>query len=400
MKFNKWTLALAGVGLVSLASTAQAAEEQSQVMTALSSTTLSGYVDTSAIWKIDGPNGALFGRSFDGGDKVDGFNLHAVKLMLEKPLDEGQWSAGYKADFIFGPDANWYGTRLNGTAGATFADDVAVKQAYVALRAPVGNGLDIKMGVWDTIIGYEVFETGNNPNFSRSYGFALEPTHHTGVLLSYHVNDMISVSAGVANEWTGGINTRGSSDASKTYLGSLTLTLPESAGLFAGSAIYLGVVDGEVTGTAKDVTSYYLGTTLSTGVEGLSVGAAFDFRDDGAAIVTAGYAPTVALAADNEAWAAALYVSFQASEKLKLNARGEYTKGDDGTYYDAGTIALADKDNELGAVTLTADYSLWANVITRAEARWDHMFSGPGQFGGTDADRDALTLAANVIYKF
>src|SRR5436190_13886085 len=202
---NKWTLALATAGLVSPA-VLQAEEQQHQVLTALSQTTLSGYVDTSAIWSPASPNTAIAGRTFDGTpDKLDGFNLHAVKLVLEKPLDEGQWSAGYKADLVFGPDANYYNTLANGGIGDG-SSDFNVKQAYVALRAPIGNGLDIKLGVFDTLIGYEVFESVNNPNFSRSYGYFIEPTHHTGVLLSYHINDMISVSGGVANGWTGGIN--------------------------------------------------------------------------------------------------------------------------------------------------------------------------------------------------
>src|SRR5436190_347301 len=147
MKFNKWTLALAAVGAVSLASVVQA-EEQHQVMTALSSTTISGYVESSAMWKPGTDSGTAFlpGRTFDGQDRVDGFNLHAVKLSLEKPLDEGQWSAGYKADLVFGPDANYYSTALNG--GGVNTGDFAVKQAYVALRAPVGNGIDFKVGVF------------------------------------------------------------------------------------------------------------------------------------------------------------------------------------------------------------------------------------------------------------
>ena len=45
MKFNKWTLGLAAVGVVSLASAVQAEERDNPVMTALSSTAISGYVD-------------------------------------------------------------------------------------------------------------------------------------------------------------------------------------------------------------------------------------------------------------------------------------------------------------------------------------------------------------------
>jgi hypothetical protein len=390
MRIEKWTLALAAAGVVSLPSAV--AEEQHQVLTALSQTTLSGYVDTSAIWKISSPNGMLPGRTFDGPDKVDGFNLHAVKLVLEKPLDEGNWSAGYKADLVFGPDANYYSTLLNGATGVS-ADDFVVKQAYVALRAPVGNGLDIKLGVWDTLIGYEVFESGNNPNFSRSYGYFIEPTHHTGVLASYHVNDALSISGGVANGWGGPVNDKNLMEDRKAYLASLTVTLPEGAGAMAGTSIYAGVVTGESTAAASgihpDTHSYYVGTTINTPLEGLSFGLAFDYRDNGVGM----------FGVSEEAWAAALYASFQATEKLRLNARADYTDADDGTYYDTGLNGLMDRDNELGSLTVTADYSLWANVITRFEVRWDHSFQDDRPYGGGDED-DAVTLAANFIYKF
>ena len=45
MKFNKWTVALAAAGLVSIGHNAQAEEGY---ISALSKTTLSGFVDTSA----------------------------------------------------------------------------------------------------------------------------------------------------------------------------------------------------------------------------------------------------------------------------------------------------------------------------------------------------------------
>ena len=48
MKFNKWTLGLAAVGVVSLASVAKAEEKMSAIQSAMSSTTISGYVDVSA----------------------------------------------------------------------------------------------------------------------------------------------------------------------------------------------------------------------------------------------------------------------------------------------------------------------------------------------------------------
>ena len=55
MKVNKWTLGLAALGLVSLPAGTQAEEKMNSVWTALSSTTISGYVDTSGIWNTSFP---------------------------------------------------------------------------------------------------------------------------------------------------------------------------------------------------------------------------------------------------------------------------------------------------------------------------------------------------------
>src|SRR2546421_8497131 len=144
MKVNKWTLGLAAIGLVSLPSVMQAEEKASTMMTALSSTTISGYVNTSMEWNPGTGNANPPGFAFNNG-KQDGFNLDVVKLTIERPLDEAQWAAGYKVDLLFGPDGNSLATSSSGINVADFG----VKQAYVALRAPVGNGLDFKLAVWD-----------------------------------------------------------------------------------------------------------------------------------------------------------------------------------------------------------------------------------------------------------
>jgi hypothetical protein len=395
MKFNQWTLALASVGIVSLGSVAQA-EEQHSLMTALSSTTISGYVDTSASWWAGTQNrgGALNlglpGRTFDGANKQDGFNLNAVKLVLEKPLgDATTWSAGYKADLVFGPDADYYASR-NTITGTINRDNFSVKQAYVALRAPVGNGLDLKLGVWDTVIGYEFFEAGSNPNYSRSYGYALEPTHHTGLLASYKISDMFSISGGIANAYTGAVNDRPMTESKKTYLAAITVTLPESAGAMKNSVISVGYVGGQngaaptfAPANPHDTRSYYAGITLNTPLEGLQVGAAWDYRQDAAGLTANNV---------NDAYAVALYASY-GMDKWKLNLRGDYVQGTSGTFY-----ATPGDRNELLSITGDLDYSLWENVLTRLEVRYDRALSGDRPFG--ISQEQAVTVALNAIYKF
>jgi hypothetical protein len=313
------------------------------------------------------------------------------------------WAAGYKVDLLYGPDANVLNTA---SFGAT-AQDFAIKQAYVQLRAPLGNGLDIKMGVWDTIIGYEVFDSGSNPNYSRSFGYFLEPTTYTGVLASYRLADFISVSAGVANSQTGvptipgtqgGTTINGRSlaiESRKSYMASVALTAPENMGALKGSTLYIGVVDSNVDGVgAKDQVNFYAGATVNTGVSGLAVGVAYDYVANGAG--NSSYANAIGL-----------YASFMATEKLKLNLRGEYTSATAGTYTgSAGGAGKFGDNEEFIGVTATVDYALWANVISRLEFRWDHDSSGGNNVintgsttGGAPYD-NAYSVALNLIYKF
>ena len=139
-KVNKWTLGLAAVGLVSLPAVVQAEEKPNQLLTALSSTTISGYVDTSAHWTLGSGNGNPPAYAYNTPSKQDGFNVNVVDITLEKPLDEGTWSAGYKVELWYGPNATVLGNNAGGGTGSTEGADLAVKQAYVALRAPIGNG--------------------------------------------------------------------------------------------------------------------------------------------------------------------------------------------------------------------------------------------------------------------
>lgn len=390
MKFNKWTLGLAAVGVVSLTSVAQAEEKMmlgSQA--ALTSTTISGYVDTSAHWNIGHDNGASPASDYSfGGGKQDGFNLNGVQVSLSKALDESEWASGYRADLWFGPDAN----ALNTTSSGAANNDFGIRQAYVALRTPVGNGIDWKMGVFDTIVGYETLESGNNPNYTRSYGFTMEPTTHTGLLGTYRFCDSVSVSAGIANTFGSTINNRAGASAGgesrKTYMGSVALTAPSDWGWVAGSSLYVGGITGADTAQNPQSREHlYAGLTLATPIAGVKVGAAADYshlRHDN--VITGG-------AGVENAYAYSLYASFQATEKLSLHGRAEWARTQE--------VNASNANTDVYAWTLTAQYDLWKNVISRAELRWDHHESDAYAVnGGPQDDKNAYLAALNVIYKF
>jgi len=397
MKYNAWTLALIGAGVVSLPAMARADERTNAVLTALSTTTISGYVDTSAHWNpgtgnqnlpIYSPNGQ------PGGAKADGFNLDLVALTLSKPTGEEGWSAGYNATLLFGPDAVRYNTSAVGLGGGDFS----LKDAYVELKAPLGNGLDFKLGTYTEILGYEVYETGNNPNYTRSYGYEIEPTAMTGVLAAYQLTSAVVVNGGICDAWNAGINARSSppkSESYKTYMGSVTFTCPTNFGFLAGSTLSGGAINGYDAGTTSDKTSLYIGGTLNTPITNLKVGAAYDY-------VMLGPDGIVGPLHHQSGYQGALglYLSYQATEKLSLFTRGEYFT-ESGYLAAAGIAGTAASAFE---VTETVQYDLWKNVLARFEFRWDHAEHGSG-FGGFAAGappnaENAFLLAANLVYKF
>jgi len=405
MKFNKWTLGLAAVGLVSLTSVARADEKPSAVQTALSNTTISGYVSASANVGLTGNYAASPAASipFQPASKQNGFNLDVVKLTIAKPEDATPWAAGYQVDLLFGPDAANYNT----TVGAANAD-YAIKQAYVTLNTPIGNGIDWKIGVFDSPLGYEVYDAGSNPNYTHSYGYNIEPTELTGLQATYKVNDAVSLNGGVANTSASGINNRNSyqgstrSDWNKAYFGDFTLTAPSSWGFLSGSSFFAGILYGSVDTLTSgnyarfqggNQVNYYGGLTLNTPVKELTTGVAFDYARnlaDGAVGAINTGADVVAIG---------LYTTYKATDKLSLSARGEYVEQDD--YTKAKSFTGSGNVIEL---TGTIEYDLWANVQSRLEARWDQNLSKDGATGrydfGGGAERASVGLYANIIYKF
>ena len=431
---EKWTLGLAAAGLVTLspALLAQTTNEPATVatnaapqpipmLTALAATTISGYVDTSAVWNPGTGNANPAPYALNAG-KQDGFNLDSVDIKISKLQDETGWGAGYTAELSYGPDAQFI------DAGA-----YPIRQAYVSLHMPVGNGIDWQLGRFDNILGYESNDGYKNPNFTHSYGYTAEPTEHTGLMGTYKFCDAIALEAGVVDTVTTealGVNTRVGSESQKGAISLLTLTAPDSWGFLKGSTLAGGfdygqgnpqstpgaVVPGQ-GGGEKNRYEYYLGLTLNTPVKGLTVGAAWDaiVHEDvfvGAADLNSGYFTSYAG-----------YATYSLTDKLSIDGRIEYAQGQAlGDFADAangvavgpGGVLVYNPMNKVVAVTGTLQYTLWANVISRLEVRWDHDasgrqaadgsaagFGGNGTLGSAAPDKlNEVMVAANVIYKF
>jgi hypothetical protein len=330
-------------------------------------------------------NGAAYSTANGAGDN---FSLNTVDIALDKPMDATPFSAGYHIEL-------WTG---GATPPAPLTTGSMIRQAYLALGTTIGGQeIDWKIGVWDTIIGYEGLTSSGNPNYTHSYGFFVEPTTHTGVLGSYKVNDSVSIQAGVADDsltgagaYTAGINgVPGTSGAlhHPTLLAAVALTAPDSFGALKGATLTIGGITTAAPAPGGYGDSLYVGATIPTSNSALKFGAAFDYA--GGDIHGVG---------DGHVWVGGLYGTYQASEKLSFNVRGELF--DQTTPLITGAGGAGTPHGE--ELTATASYALWANVLSRVEVRWDHaennaVFANNANGG---LEKNAILLAAQLIYTF
>ena len=416
---RSWSLAFASAGLYGLS--AHAAEESvPRVQNAtMGSTILSGYVDTSVMWSATAPKdaGAVAafpntlrtpGRLHDTAARMNGFNLNVVSLELDRPLSNESWSVGYHLQMLFGPDAllrNSYSL----ASGST--EQVGLTGAYVVARAPLGNGLELRMGYFSSPLGYEVYDSYRNPNYSRSYGYFIEPKAHTGLTAKYDFTDWCSVMGGVANSYSAFFDAPLTHRrASKTYLGLVTF----NAGAFwrRDATLTLGYTGGNTatsaaTDTFPRIHSFYAGARIPLGVAGLSLGLSYDYQANFAAGVPALFVfPAGPMS--SYANAAAMYLNYDVA-KWQLRARGEYATATAGNTILASRGAFGSSrpmfgphDDKFVGVTGTVGYRFWENVVTRFETRWDRDVAGGVPVLGTAAHplRNSVTVGVNLIYRF
>jgi hypothetical protein len=346
MKMNKWTVGLAAAGVVSLASTAQA--EENSVLTSLGSTVLSGSVEASYIGGFSSDNNLYS----DGG-----FGAHGASLSVGSPLGGGDYAAGYNVELLLGQRAASF-------AGA--GDEFLLKNANVGMSLPFGNGIDLTLGLFDTIVGYEVEASASNPNVMRSYGYGIEPFTHTGLLASTSIAEGLNFSAALINQFdstddTEGSNPNNASNDGHAQLGyglAVEYTLPDSLGFLAGNSVYVGYVNGnddgnvatgDTTGVAtNDNSLLYIGANVNTPIEGLSLGLAYDDREWSTN--------------DWEAQTFAVYGQYALSDSTSVGLR--YDTGE----FDTGATG----EDSAQMITVTLNHQLWDNLTTRFEVGYEN----------------------------
>ncbi len=355
---------------------------------------ISGFVDLSYIYNFAEPDAGASrtnrGRVFD--TQPNGFVPQAAEIVFEKP-ETDTMPIGFRTDLYFGDDAEL--THSSGLFAST--DAVDLQQAYVTAKAPIGDGLDFKLGKFVTLLGAEVIESPANWNFSRSYmfGYAI-PFTHTGVLATYPLGEWGSVTGGVVNGWDMVDDT----NIAKTLIGNLTLT-PVGGVTLA----FNGITGAEHTGENRNDRTVFDFVGTWKALDQLTVMANYDYGHE------SGVEPVVGTAGggtgfDTGNWQGlALYGKYDLTPTWSLAGRWEWFDDKAGVRTGLGTVdlatgALGPNDVDYFEWTLTSQWALYEHVLARLEYRHDMagervFFRGAGEFTNRYD-----TIAAELIYHF
>jgi hypothetical protein len=176
-----------------------------------------GWANAGITYNANNPS-----NNFNGpvtfGDRNGEFQLNQLNLFVQRAVAaEGDaWDFGGRFDAMFGTDAIFtqaYGVpavdvnngsvKNRGNWDLALLNDnrfygLALPQAYAEIYAPVGNGLNIKVGHFYTPIGYETVPAPDNFFYSHAYTMQYgEPFTHTGVMGNYNVDSNWALMGGV-----------------------------------------------------------------------------------------------------------------------------------------------------------------------------------------------------------
>ncbi len=181
---------------------------------------LNGYLSSSFRYTPTSFSGNDLYSLSGGENRRDRFALDVVSLSLSSQEHKDEWAAGFHIQTWIGPDAD-----LLNTADSTDTE-IAIKEAYIHLHLPVGSGLGMKVGVFDTPIGFESTDRNENAFYSHSWGYTVEPTQHTGFIFDYDITDELKLHFGVANTTSPVINGLSDNDNHFTLIGAMDYSVP------------------------------------------------------------------------------------------------------------------------------------------------------------------------------
>jgi len=428
-------LADAGAPAVSAKDLSKAVEKVNYVETDVPGVKLNGYVDVGYTYNFIGKSSYVGNRFGQDSTPAGDFNVNAVKLTLEKPLNnKNELQAGFRVDAMLGEDAgNGLGGN-NGSSGSSFggssstigSSSLLLEQAYVVIRAPYGNGIDFKVGKQVTWLGYEVIERPSNLNITYGNLFQnMIPLYGTGVSAEYKFNDMVDGGLKINNGWnadsnygvTGNSTLNSHTNTNDGYGIEAKLNIKNKGGnaniqqsiYYSWDSSFQAVNNARENGNVVvyDVWGNWapkfandkllLGFNTDLGYADLHTGN--DYNPDNRGTTW---------------WGAALYAKYQFNSIYSLAGRADYIHSDDtGPKFGTGTSTGYNgydsnhfNRQDLWSLTLTNSFNIVENLLIRAEYRVDFgdnttaATSAYHESGTTGSSNIANTVSLEAVYTF
>lgn len=348
---------------------------------AMSEIAISGFVTASYFYDTSTPhdrvsNGYLWNTT------ENAFTINKIKLTLaSKPVERSGdvWDSGFRASLMFGEDA-----AIVNTGGETQGLE-ALREAYVELNAPLGTGLNIKVGQLISLLNYESGDGGAvNANFSQGYQwFYTGNGPAAGLQLGYTFTDWLDMKARVQNGMYSGAT---EINNGKNFMGSI--------GLKPGGKSWVTLIG--FAGDAEPVSDNVYGGSVLAGYQftpKLNSALEFDYFifDRGAA-------------GDADLWSIGTWLTYDFTAAVGLGLRAEYLDDVDGFGIKGvsfpgrpgSAITSPDADGSVASVALTLNWKPVSNIKIQPEVRYDHT----SYKDGFDGKQNRLMIGAGVSYLF
>ena len=369
-----------------------------------SRTKFSAWIDSGMTINPSSPSDHQnFGRLFDDRSNEPLLNQLAINLERSLAPQPGEFGWGFKLQLVYGSDARFIHSLglLDNAADEMLQPDLVEAYLNLHFSALTTNGVDLKLGKFVTLEGYETIDPRNNFFYSHSYvgnfGF---PFNHTGALATIHTTSWLDVMAGV----TRGVNTSlDDNNDSLAFHGGAGLNL-DGGKLTISAATHIGP---ETPNNNHDFR--YLN----------SLTAVWKITDQLTSVTDISY--DLDSVANAQGYGLAQYFLYSINSWLSAGIRGEVYRDEDGFYvaqfgnFHDPVRALEGEPvtdprtvgggrTTYGAITLGINIKPpvpkpFAGVTFRPELRYDRALTNTRPFNDS-SDRDQFTLGIDCIISF
>lgn len=339
----------------------QASGQASDSSAAAPPVVVGGFVDAYYCYNFGDPPTRLNRlRNFDVTHNQ--FVLSTAEVSMTKAASP----VGFRVDLDFGPTNDLVQSNATGSVAN-------VGQAYVTYVAPLGRGITIDAGKFVTHMGMEVIKAKDDYNYSRSLLFALSiPYYHLGARASYAVSDALTLNGYLLNCYNGA-----PTDGNKTFGLEGTLAATRTLTMIVnwiGGPAFPDSVSKKFRNVCELIAALQASDRLLVAVDGV-------YGEDN-------------LPSGTVLWKGiAAYARYALGDPSTVTVRGEVYQDPQG--FTSGT------PQELKEVTLTYEFKGLANLVIRAEYRYDWsdavVYDG---IAGAITRRNQSTLAAGAIVTF